>query len=174
MILAYLPNQNLGHVDNFGIANNDGGVRALIDWPPLPADAAGPDRQVLIAYYSRKTDSHPPTGPLHAFEILEDWPEMNNWSIQPKYDPEPAATYKFEPGEGWKLFDITSLVRAQAKASRKHHGILLRFLSEDARGPNWSGYGLVSREGAGEWANHHPLILVVKTAKSEESKPKQN
>lgn len=28
MILAYLPNQNLGHIDNFGLANNDGGVRA--------------------------------------------------------------------------------------------------------------------------------------------------
>ena len=47
-------------------------------------------------------------------------------------------TYKFEPGEGWKLFDVTPLVRAQAKAGRKGHGILLRFLSEDVKGRNWS------------------------------------
>ena len=29
------------------------------------------------------------------------------------------------------MFDITPLVRAQAKAGRKSHGVLLRFLSED-------------------------------------------
>jgi hypothetical protein len=173
MILAYLPNQNLGHVDNFGMANNGGGVRALIDWPAIPPDEAGaPDRQFLIAYYSRKTDSHPPTGPIHAFELLEDWPEMNNWSIQPKYDPDPAATFKFEPGEGWKLFDVTSMVRAQAKAGRKSHGILLRFLSEDFKGRTWSGYELVSREGTGEWENHRPVLLVVKAAKPEQAQAK--
>ena len=36
MILAYLPNQNVGHVDNLGLANNGGGVRALFDWPAIP------------------------------------------------------------------------------------------------------------------------------------------
>ena len=120
MILAYMPDWNFGNVDNFGIGNNDGGVRTLIDWPAIPADEAdSPDRQFLIALYSRKTISHPPAGPIHAFEILENWPELNSWKTQPKYDPEPAATYKFEPDDGWKLFDITPLVRAQAKAGRK-------------------------------------------------------
>ncbi len=170
MILAYLPDQNLGHVDNFGLGNNGGGVRALIEWAAIPRDeAAAPDRQFLIALYSRKTRSNPPTGPIHAFELLDDWHEMAHWSQHPRYDPEPFGTYKFEPEDGWKLFDITPLVRAQFKAERESHGILLRFLSEDFRGPNWSGYDLVSREGAAEWASRRPVLLVVKAAKAEQT-----
>ncbi len=170
MILAYLPDQNLGHVDNFGMGNNGGGVRVLIECGTIPRqEAAASDRQFLIALYSRKTTSNPPTGPIHAFEILDDWPEMAHWSQHPRYAPEPFGTYKFEPGDGWKLFDITPLVRAQAKAEREGHGILLRFLSEDVRGPNWSGYDLVSREGAGQWASRRPLLLVVKAANAEKT-----
>jgi hypothetical protein len=39
-------------------------------------------------------------------------------------------------------------------------------LSEDAPGNALSGYDLVSREGAGEWANRHPVLLVLKANKS--------
>ena len=168
MILAYLPNQNLGHVDNFGLANNDGGVRALIDWPAIPVEeATTADRRFLIALYSRKTTSRPPAGPIHAFEILENWPELNSWKMQPMYDPEPKGTYPFEPGDGWKLFDVTSLVQSLAKGGRKSHGVLLRFLSEDFASvrQTFSGYDLVSREGTAEWANRRPLLLVVKPSK---------
>jgi hypothetical protein len=141
----------------------------LIDWPAIPPDeAAAPDRRFLIAMYSRKTTSHPPTGPICAFELLENWRELNSWSIQPRYDPEPAATYKFEPGEGWKLFDITPMVRAQAKAGRASHGLLLRYLSEDAKGQGWSGYELVSREGSGDWARRRPVLVVVRASKPED------
>ena len=72
---------------------------------------------------------------------------------------EPAATYKFEPGDGWKLFDVTPLVRARAKAGRNGHGVLLRFLNEDVSGGHeeiFSDYKIVSREGADEWANRRP------------------
>ena len=170
MILAYLPNQNLGHVNNFGLGNNGGGVRVLVGWGAIPQhEAAASDRQFLIALYSRKTTSNPPTGPIHAFEILDNWREMAHWSQIPRYDPEPIGTYKFEPGDGWKLFDITPLVRAEFRTQRESHGILLRFLSEDVTGPNWSGYKLVSREGAGEWANRRPLLLVVKAANADKT-----
>jgi RNA polymerase sigma factor (sigma-70 family) len=168
MILAYLPDQNLGHVDNFGLADNGGGVRALIDWPDIPPDEANAaDRQFLVAFYSRKTTAGPSPGLIKVAEILEDWREMARWSQMPRHDQRSAMNYKFEPEEGWKLFDITPLVRAQAKADRKGHGILLRFLNEDHNGSNWSGYAIVSREGAGEWANRHPVLLVVKSAKPE-------
>ncbi len=165
LILAYLPTQNLGGVNNFALANNDGGCRCLIAWPNIPRDeAASPDRRYVVALYSRKTTSQPPAGPIHAFELLESWNEFSSWKLQPRYNPEPAATYKFQPGDGWKLFDITPLVRDQAKAGRNSHGILLRFLSEDFSGQreNWSGYDFVSREGAGEWVSRRPVLLVVK------------
>ena len=171
-IISYLPNQNLGQVDNLGVENYGGGIRAMFDWPAIPAEESTADRKFLISLYSRKTSSHPPSGQIHAFEIVDEWPELNAWSIQPRYDPEPAGTYKFEPGEGWKLFDITPLVRAQSKAGRKGHGVLLRFLSEDFKAPNGSGYEIVSREGAGEWASRRPMLLVVKDAKAEKAQAK--
>jgi RNA polymerase sigma factor (sigma-70 family) len=165
LILAYLPNQNLGGVDMFGLANYDGGCRCLIAWPDIPLDeAASTERRFLVALYLRKTTSHLPAGPIHAFELVEGWNEFSSWKAQPRYDPEPAATYKFEPGDGWKLFDVTSLMRSQAKAGRNGHGILLRFLSEDfsTQRDNWSGYDFVTREGAGEWINRRPVLLVIK------------
>jgi hypothetical protein len=169
MVLAYLPNWNFGNVDNIGIGNNDGGVRVLIDWPTIPPDeAASPDREFLIALYSRKTISHPPASAIHAFEVLSEWPERTSWKTQPRYDAEPTGNYKFEPGDGWKLFNITPLVRAQAKTGRKGQGMLLRFLNEDVRGGQeeiFSDYKIVSREGADQWENRRPLLLVVKASK---------
>jgi RNA polymerase sigma factor (sigma-70 family) len=171
-IIAYLPNQNLGHVERVVIQNGGGGVRALLDWPPVSADEANrTDRQFLLALYSRKTQSNPPTGPVLAFELLEGWREMTWWTTQPKYNPEPAATYSFEPRDGWKLFDVTPLIRAQAKAGRSSHGILLRFLSEDAAGNALSGYDFVSREGTGQEANVRPLLLVVKASNPAKTDP---
>jgi RNA polymerase sigma factor (sigma-70 family) len=169
MVLSYLPDWNFGNVDNIGIGNNDGGVRTLIDWPGIsPDEAAAPARQFLIALYSRKTISHPPASVICVFEIAEEWPERTSWKTQPKYEPEPAATCKFEPGDGWKLFDVTPLVRARAKAGRNGHGVVLRFLKEDVSGglPEvFSDYKLVSREGAGQWVDHQPVLLVVKAMK---------
>jgi RNA polymerase sigma factor (sigma-70 family) len=168
MILAYMPAWDHGNIETFAMANNDGGVRVLIKWPEIPREeATSPKRQFMIALYSHKTTSNPPAGPIHAFEILEDWPERTSWQTQPRHDPEPGGTYKFEPGEGWKLFDITSLVRHQAQAGRSNHGVLLRFLNEDFPGAKttWSGYDLVSRERTGELATRRPLLLVVEAAK---------
>jgi hypothetical protein len=169
MVLSYLPDWNFGNVDNIGIGNNDGGVRTLIDWPAVPPDeAASSERRFLIALYSRKTISHPPASAINVSEILEEWPERTSWKTQPRYEAKPAATCKFEPGDGWKLIDVTPLVRARAKAGRNGHGVVLRFLNEDVSGglPEiFSDYKLVSREGAGEWANRRPLLLVVKASK---------
>jgi hypothetical protein len=166
MILSYMPDWNFGGVDNVGIGN--AGSRTLIDWPKIPDDEAeAPDRRFLVAIYSRKTFSNPPAGPLVACEILEDWNERTSWRTRPRYEPEPFAIYKFEPGEGWKLFDVTPLVRAQAKADRPGHGVLLRFLSDDIPEQFCSTYMMVSREGAKEWASRRPMLLVVKDEKSK-------
>jgi RNA polymerase sigma factor (sigma-70 family) len=164
MILSYLPNWAHGNVDNIGLGNNDGGNRMLINWQAgIPADEANlPDHRVVIAVYSRETISHPPAGPIMAFEITEEWQERSSWLSRPSYNPEPVATYKFEPEKGWKLFDVTPLVRAQAKAGRKGHGVLLRFVSEDLKSESHSDYKCVSREGTGEWQTRRPLVLIVK------------
>jgi RNA polymerase sigma factor (sigma-70 family) len=168
MILSYLPDWDHGNVDNIGFGNNDGGNRMLIDWSTaIGADEANlPDHRFLIAVYSRETISNPPAGPINAFEITEDWPERVSWTKRPSYDPEPAATYKFEPGTGWKLFDITPLVQAQAKVGRKGHGVLFRFVSEDLTAAKHSDYKCVSREGTGEWEGRRPVLLVVKGSKN--------
>jgi RNA polymerase sigma factor (sigma-70 family) len=169
MILSYMPTWDHGEVDNIGFGNAGGGNRTLVEWKDIPeAEATDPEHQFLVALYSRETFSHPHPGPIHAFEITEDWSERVSWQTQPKYDPEPIGTYKFKPGKGWKVFDITPLVRAQAKADRKNHGVLLRFLSEDfsaGASDNHSDYRFVSREGTGEWEKRRPMLLVVKATK---------
>jgi len=168
MVLSYLPDWAHGEVDNIGVANNDGGVRTLLDWPPIPSqDIKSPDRLFVIALYSRKTTAAGKTGSILAFEISEDWPERTSWKSQPDYAPDPAVKFKFAPGEGWKLFDITSLVRSQAESGGGKHGVLLRWLSEDrsVQKRDWSGYQFVSREGTSEWGSRRPLLLVVEQTK---------
>lgn len=167
MILAYLPDQNLGHVDNLAVANNNGGVRALVAWPKVaPGDLAPPERRFVLAMYSKQTTPNPRVGPILAFEVEQDWPESANWGTMPDYAAEPAATYPFDPADGWKLFDVTAIVRRPAEKDRPGpHGVLLRFLSEDRnRADGWSGYDLVSSEGAGPWKARRPLLLVVEPA----------
>jgi RNA polymerase sigma factor (sigma-70 family) len=164
MVLSYIPEWNLGNVDNIGIANNDGGVRTYLSWPTISAkDAASPDRRFLIALYSRKTDAHGETGPIHAYQVVQEWPERTSWKTQPDYDRNGSTTYDFVPGDGWKLFDITPLIQAQAKAGKSGQGVLIRFETEDRPGQkmDWSGYQFVSREGDKEWKGRRPLLLVV-------------
>ena len=56
MVLAYLKEWSHGEVDNIAVANNDGGVRTLLAWKPLPAKTTeGPNRRVYLAVYWRKT-----------------------------------------------------------------------------------------------------------------------
>jgi hypothetical protein len=166
MVLSYLPDWNFGNVDNLGIGNNDGGVRTLLDWPAVPPDeATSPERRFLIAIYARETISHPPASAICVHEILEAWPERTSWRTKPSYADEPAARGKFEPGEGWKLFDVTAIIRTRAKAAQNGYGVVLRFSKEDTPGglPEvFSDYKLVSREGTGRWADYRPILLVVK------------
>ena len=164
MVLSYLPTWNHGNVDNLGLGNNDGGVRTLLDWPMATAqEASSPESKYFVALYSRKTVSTTPPGSILAFAVTDDWPEMTAWNDQPSYDPEPGATYKFEPGEGWKIFDITAIVKARARSGQRIRGVLFRFLSEDRRSQknNSSAYFFVSREAAGEDEGRRPLFLAV-------------
>jgi RNA polymerase sigma factor (sigma-70 family) len=163
MVLSYLPDWNHGNVDNIGMGNYDGGYRTLLDWRPIdPSLASASDHRFLLALFARKSSGTQPTGPILAFTLTEDWPERTSWKTLPGYDPEPAASFGFEPGESWKLFDITPVIRAQARSGRRGHGLLLRFMNEDrsVQNSNRAEYSFVSREG--ESAKLRPVILVVK------------
>ncbi|HJT34487.1 MAG TPA: DNRLRE domain-containing protein, partial [Pirellulales bacterium] len=154
MILAYLPRWNHGHVDNIGIDNNDGGVRTLVAWQPLGhQEISQPNVRFLLAMYSRDTKlrNEPTTIGIH--EVRGGWNESTSWQNQPSFAEESAGEHAMTAGEGWKLFDVTSLVRRQVESPGSDHGVMLRFAEErraGARG-DWSGYALVSREGTGEW-----------------------
>jgi hypothetical protein len=172
MVLSYMPNWQHGNVDNIAIANNDGGVRTLLAWPQIkPDNVNDPNCTFLIALYSRKTTSKPPAGIVEAYEILKDWPERTSWETRPSIAEKPAAKCKFVPGKGWKLFDITPLIRGQLQDRRKCHGLMLRFAQENrsAEKNNWSGYAFVSREGLGQWLSRRPRLLIVKGQKERKA-----
>jgi hypothetical protein len=161
MILKYLPEWDHGNVDNLGVGNYDGGVRALLAWPELsPREVAPPGRRFLLAVYAREARSRGPAGPVQVHEILEDWGERTSWATRPRAAEAPAATAEFEPGAGWKLFDVTPIVRARARTP----GVLLRFRDEDRPAREGCQYDIVSREGAGEWSERRPLLLLVDPA----------
>ncbi|MHC4478608.1 MAG: DNRLRE domain-containing protein [Planctomycetota bacterium] len=172
MILSYIPRWAYGKIDNLAVANNGGGVRTLIDWPAIPFDEAKrSDRRFIIAYYSRKTTFSPPADQIQAYELLRDWPERTSWEQQPTAALKPSATFDFVPDKGWKLFDITPLVRNQAKSKRKRHGMLLRFAHEDHASKTHSGYSFVSGEGTGQWESFKPKLLIVESRQASTSQP---
>jgi hypothetical protein len=95
-----------------------------------------------------------------ALEISSDWAEATSWKTRPYAEAETVGTYKFEPGDGWKVFEITPYVRArQGKAG---HGLMFRYINEERPGgSDWTGYQIVSREGSDRWADKRPRLLVV-------------
>ncbi|MCX7016567.1 MAG: DNRLRE domain-containing protein [Candidatus Sumerlaeota bacterium] len=160
-ILNYMPNWSHGEVDHLEVANNDGGVRCLIAWPAIPPEeAAKADRQYFLALYSGTTTLVEPPGRIQVHEILSDWPENVSWNTQPATDDSPASTADVVRGIGWRLFDVTLIVRAQAAGERAPHGVELRFDREDRSGEkkDWSGYQFTSREGM---AFFRPVLLAV-------------
>lgn len=167
MVLAYLPGWAHGDVDNIAIADNDGGVRLLLDWDSIGDELLATESLCYaVALYSRLTTQHLPGDPgkIEAYAIRGPWGENTCWDSLPEADTAPIWDYPFQPGEGWKLFDVTGLVREQAESGTECHGVMLRFADEvcSADAPDWSGYQFVSREGEGEWETYRPLLLVLR------------
>ena len=126
-MLSYLPDWAHGEVGQ----HRGRQQRRRRESPPGVAEhplgrTQSTDRKFLLTLYSRKTTSVGPAGPLLAFEVLQDWTERTSGPAYPT-TPRLSARYKFEPGEGWKVFDVTPIIRSR-------NGILLRFLSEDRPG----------------------------------------
>ncbi len=167
-VLAYLPGWNHGRVDWIAVANNNngatGGVRALVGLPELKAeDVATEGRRFVLAFYSRKTTVGDGASPIEAVELTSGWGESTSWDDAPDAAPTSIASAVLAPGEGWKTFDVTPLVRKWAALGSKGRGVALRFAREDVGlGGKWSGYEFVSREGQ---AGHRPLLLVVEPSR---------
>lgn len=165
MVLSYLPDWAHGRVDNIAVANNGGGVRTLIAWNNLPASANSDENQILLALYSRKTTSQHNPGAIYVHELIEPWKEITSWKTQPGSSVATVSEHEFVAGEGWKLFDVTPLVRAQVRSGEVSRGVILRFAEEDFVAGTHSGYAFVSREGLGEWGGKRPRLLIVKSSK---------
>ncbi len=166
-VLAYLPDWNHGRVDWIAVANNNGGtkggVRSLVGLPELTAEDVVPDgRRFVLALYSRKTTVGEGASPIEAVELTSGWPESTSWADAPEASPSPFASAVVVPGEGWKLFDVTPLVRKWAASGANGRGLMLRFAREDVgTGGKWSGYEFFSREGPD---GRRPMLLVVDPA----------
>jgi RNA polymerase sigma factor (sigma-70 family) len=184
MILSYLPDWNFGNVDNIGFEGHDGGVRTLVNWPDLtPSEARSKDLRFYLAFYARKSVENanparkavqqrmPKTalqpvkpGTIAALAISGDWRETTSWKTRPLAEPDTVGIYQFEPGDGWKVFDVTSFVRASE--GRMRYGLMFRYINEERPGDDdWTGYQIVSREGVGEWADKRPRFLVVDSSR---------
>ena len=104
------------------VANNDGGVRTLFGWGAIDPKYAG--KKFILALYSRESQTKKEPSLIETYPILGDWDEQTAWSKQPKVADHPAATYRYDGGKGWRLFDVTSAVAAQMKAAQKSNGVL--------------------------------------------------
>ncbi len=172
MVISYLADWNHGSVDNIAVADNDGGVRTLVAWDASAvrrSDLADPGRRAYLALYSRETTVGAGPSNILVLEPLSSWPEPTSWRTQPRCKAEAASEHVFREGIGWKLFDVTSILRDGGGA----HGVMLKFEAENrsAERRDRSGYAFVSREGIGEWRNLHPRLVIVGDAEEAAVKP---
>ncbi|HVA46111.1 MAG TPA: DNRLRE domain-containing protein [Pirellulales bacterium] len=161
MVLAYMLNWDRGDVDNLAVSNNDGGVRTLLAWePPSQEETEQAQLRFFLAMYARKTIVRDEPGPLEIHKLLGDWGERVSWSNQPDLAPEAAAAAEVESGEGWRMFDVTDLVREQARSPQNNHGVAL-CLPAKKTGQD-TVIEFVSRHAPDESRNLRPMLLVVK------------
>jgi hypothetical protein len=172
MMISYLDDRRFGQWDWMAVANNDGGVRTVLSFAsPSPEEIKRPALKFLLALFARETRFKPPVGRMQVHETLEKWDEDISWKTRPDFAPEPASGVEMTDAVNtWWLFDVTELIRRQARDGRKAFGITLKFDQED-RGSaekEWSGCQFVSREGP---AAQRPMLLVVEQGNPSDSRP---
>jgi hypothetical protein len=168
MVLSYMPDWAHGSLDNIGIGNNEGGVRLLFDWEQPEQSGVAANRYLLALYARQSTappDAVPGEEPLRVVPVTGEWGEGASWNTQPPVAEDAAVESVLAPGEGWKLIDVTTLVRARARPDSEVHGGLLRYTHEDRPPDSHTGFGFVSREGE---AGRRPIVLVVPEKKEPE------
>jgi hypothetical protein len=175
MVLSNMPEWEHGNMDNLAVANNDGGVRTLLEWKAPEGERDSGNVQYLLAMYAREVHSNDKPSKVQLREVLDDWNEIVSWKKRPRTAEQLAAEFDFVEGTGWRLFDVTSLIERQKAAGENGHGIELRFAAENgnAEEKKWSGYQFVSREGIGEWKGRRPVLLVVDPSQAAQPEPQR-
>jgi hypothetical protein len=161
MVLAYLPDWDRGDVDNLAVSNLDGGVRTLLSWqmPSLKeADDAG--LRFVLAIYCRKSLLRDEPGKLEIRTLFGPWQERISWKNQPGLSPQAAAVFDVSPREGWMVFDVTDLVREQARMPQANFGVALCLPAKTTTRDTWSEIGFASREA--EASALRPILLMIK------------
>ena len=171
MVLSYMPDWAHGSLDNLGVGNNEGGVRLLLDWAQPEQPEAAKNRYVL-ALYARKSyappDAVPGEEPLRLVPIPGKWNEGMSWKTQPPVAEAAGVEAVLPPGEGWKLIDLTDLVRERARPGAEVNGVMLRYTYEDRAPGSHTGFGFVSREAIHDQAARRPVVLVVREKPAEQ------
>ena len=168
--------QRIDH-DHVSVWNTGRMLQVLLRWPMIPAvERSRPDRRFVLALHARESEGAT-ANPLVLHEIPHTADQDSSDVVAP--DPpgharreqwlpglppvlaEPAGRYAFEPGHGWRLFDVTKLVRPAVAGRRDSFGVLLGFASEAASKEDqvslvFSGPRATSRQGP-----FPPVLLVV-------------
>jgi hypothetical protein len=161
MVLSYLAGWMGGDIDNLAVFNHGGTVRTLLAWdPPSRDEIEREDLRFVLALFSKKTLLHGEPGPIEVHKLLDDWRESACWNSQPRFLPEAGATFDLQPGAGWKLFDVTDLVREQARTPQTDHGVVLCLPEKNTTEDDWSQIDFASREC--QTQSLRPTLLVVK------------
>lgn len=164
MVLSYMPDWNHGQVDNIAVANYKGGVRSLFCWEDVPESMIAQSKnRFMLAIYARGNNGpgRSKSAEINVFEIQEEWPERSPSNKQPKYSDMASVHATFTNDSGWKLLDVTDLVREQASDNRSNFGVVLRFPDERIADSDSFQLAFASREASGEWEDFRPALLVV-------------
>jgi hypothetical protein len=154
MVISYIAQGSYPSLNYLAVANNEHGVRGFVSWPKI--DPTSESHRYLLAVYSTKTTEAEEPGMVEAHEVLTDWGESLMWDSAPKTSPQASSQTPFSKGDGWKLFDVTNVVKGQ-KNQAQPRGVMLKFSDETKKAPGgWSGYEVSSREGAEEM---RPVLL---------------
>ncbi|MGH7135899.1 MAG: DUF7594 domain-containing protein, partial [Pirellulales bacterium] len=161
MVLAYLPGWNHGEVDNLGVSDNSGGVRTLLAWEmPSPKEVDDVELRFILALYCRRSLLRDGPGRLEIYKLLGEWGERTSWNSQPDISHESAASCDVPSGEGWKMLDVTDVVREQARTPHANFGVALGLPAKKTDQDTWSEIDFISRESDSQGLR--PMLLVVR------------
>ena len=140
----------------------------VCQWPTISSgEAEDPHHCFVLALYAEAAYGSE-ANKLQLHEVLEDW----DWDQGPArvkgpdLSVEPVAEYNFDPDPGWKLFDVTTVVRAHSERGNESLGVILRF-ADSSQIPEGTSrtrgrYGFYSQFVQRSLAPFRPVLLVLK------------